>query len=85
MLALGFFAGLATYAHLYGHFRSRFEDELKRKLAAFELSDRRRQNEMKAMAERVKTVYGSMAPQHEQVVAEEIEKVLSAGPGERGA
>lgn len=79
-LVVGFLSGLWTYAHVFAHFRVRMEDEAKRRMAAFEIADKRREERMRLMAEQVKRAYGAASPEHSQVIEEEVEAVLSAGP-----
>lgn len=87
LLAVGFIyaglvLGLATYAHVFEHFRAGFEAEFKRKIAVLEVNDKRREERARALAQRVKQSFGAM-PEHEGVIEEEVERALSAGPGDR--
>ena len=72
--------GLFTYAHVYGTFKARMEDQVKARLAAFEQSDRTRNAKVTALAEKVKRSYGGLPQEHQEVVAEEVERILSGGP-----
>lgn len=78
-LLVGFISGLAAYAHLYQHFISREEGKRQRAVAVAKQEVARKMMERKDMVERVRERFVQEgAP--EEVVSEEIERVLGTGP-----
>ena len=79
-LAFGFGAGILCYAHVYQHFLKRQEE-----LAAMKVQKAIQAQTMKALEKRnilkeLKEQYGEIPEAHQDVLQDELEKVLSSGP-----
>ena len=81
----GFLGGVWAYACLYRDFKARMEDEQKRRILALELAGRQRDERLRQIQERVRASYGRLEPGQEEVVNEEVERVLGTGPRGNGS
>lgn len=83
-LAIGFLAGLWAHAHLYQHFLAKEEEKANRKIQrAVQMTQQAKTNHQEAI-KRIKDFYGNdLSPENQQVISEEVEKVLGMGPNGR--
>lgn len=80
-LGIGLLAGLWAHAHLYQHFLAREEEKANRKVLKALQEQNKKQIDAKLVAEKLRSMYGpDLSARHVDVINEEVERVLSAGP-----
>ena len=80
-LALGFFAGLFAYAHVFQHFFARAEELSKKRVTSAINQERATQAKLRETRQRLRSQFGpDLSAKHADVIDEEVEKILSGGP-----
>ena len=80
-LGVGFLSGLWCYAHVYQHFFARAEETAKRRVAVAVSAERAGKQRVEEVRRRMRAQWGDdLSAKHQEVMDEEIEKVLGAGP-----
>lgn len=80
-LTIGFLAGLWCYAHVHRHFFARAEDAAKRKVMLAVSAERAGRQKVEDVRKRMRAQFGDdLSAKHQEIIDEEVEKVLSGGP-----
>lgn len=79
-LLTGFVVGVYAYAHVYAHFKAREEERAAKRIALAVQQAQAQRNKTQEIVNRMKAMYGPGLGDKEQVVSEEVEAILSAGP-----
>lgn len=78
--SLAFVCGLAAYSSVYRHFLDKQERIASIRVQKALQEQARKTLERQQIAERLKEQYGDIPQGHQEVLGEELEKVLSSGP-----
>jgi len=78
--SLAFVCGLAAYAHVFQHFLKGQQEIAAVRVQKALQEQARKQIDRQQFMERMKEKYGELPEPHQDVIQDELEKVLSAGP-----
>ena len=80
-LIAGFIVGVYAYAHVHGHFFGKVEESVKRRVAIALAAEREKRGKVEEVRKRLVDQWGpDLSEKHQEVISEEVERVLSAGP-----
>lgn len=80
-LAVGFLAGLWTYANIHQHFFQKAADLADKRVAKALSAERAMQAKLRETRQKLRSQFGSdLSAKHQEIIDEEIEKVLNGGP-----
>ena len=80
-LVIGFLTGLAVYAQVYSNFLVRAEARAQKRLSAELMRQKMVDQKALTLRRKLREQYGDdLSVKHQEVVDEEIERILGAGP-----
>ena len=83
-MGAGFVAGVWAYATVHANFFNRVEDSVKRRVAIALAAEREKRGKVEEVRKRLVDQWGpDLSQKHQEVISEEVERVLGAGPAGR--